>query len=165
MSALQAPDVGRRALLQGRPRPRPAPPRPPQALPEPAFLERCTRCDDCLSACPEAVLVRGDGGYPVFDPSLGECTFCDACTTACDAGALDADAARPWDWVAVVGGGCLTVAGVVCQSCRDVCPVPAIAFPPARVPRPQVEAAACTGCGACVAACPTASINLVGEAS
>ena len=60
------------------------------------FTAACERCDDCIKACEESVLVAGDGGYPTVDFDRGGCTFCGACVRACQHGALDGDLARPW---------------------------------------------------------------------
>lgn len=41
--------------------------RPPGALAEPAFLDACTRCGDCIRACPaQCITVRGDEGPASF---------------------------------------------------------------------------------------------------
>ncbi|HEY5849241.1 MAG TPA: ferredoxin-type protein NapF [Lysobacter sp.] len=155
------PDRSRRALLLGRQAAR-VPLRPPWALTEADFLAACTGCGACIERCPERVLVRGAGGYAVFDPRLGECTFCGDCADACTPRALDRAAAdAPWHTVAVAGDSCLTRHGVVCSSCRDACPERAIAFPlSTSVPTPLIDAARCTGCGACVSVCPVAAIDV-----
>ncbi|MGB8052179.1 MAG: 4Fe-4S dicluster domain-containing protein, partial [Azonexus sp.] len=80
-------DASRRGFLRGRPRPK-AKIRPPWALPETDFVDRCTRCGNCLSACPQKILVAGDGGFPTIDFSQHECTFCGDCATACQPLAL-----------------------------------------------------------------------------
>jgi ferredoxin-type protein NapF len=70
--------------------------------------------------------------------------------------------AKAPSYVAVIGDGCLATKGVVCQLCRDACPVAAIHF----VPRlggpflPEIVAKACTGCGECAAICPASAIGL-----
>jgi ferredoxin-type protein NapF len=157
------PDPGRRALLRGA---RLRTPRPPHALAEEAFVDRCTRCGDCIAACPEGVLLRGDGGFPRFEPALGACTFCMACVDACEPRALDAWDARPWTWHALAGEACLLRAGVACTSCRDACTEDAVAIAP-RLPAevPRIDATRCSGCGACVAACPASAVALVEAAA
>lgn len=150
----------RRAFLRGKPS-RPSPLRPPWAVTEALFLDLCTSCDDCIAACPEQVLDRGDGGYPLFDPQRGECLFCEKCVEACDTGALDGALAGPWTIKADIAPACLAKSGVTCFSCRDACGEAAIGFRPvlggAHV---ELDAARCTGCGACVGVCPVSAITL-----
>ena len=155
-------DASRRGFLRGRPRPR-AEIRPPWSLPESAFIDRCTRCGDCLTACPEKILVLGDGGFPTVDFARGECTFCGACAAACQPLVLVRREGLPaWPYKALVGEACLPRRGVECRVCGDFCDVRAIRFPPrlGGSPLPEVNLETCTGCGACVAPCPTAAITI-----
>lgn len=153
-------DPGRRALLRGRVRAE-RPLRPPWALDEAAFVEACTGCSACVSACPESVLSLAAGRLPVFDPALGECTFCNRCADACADAAFGPVAGRPWALRALVGDHCLARNGVVCSSCRDACGEAAIRFPlTTAIPAPWVAADRCTGCGACVTGCPSGAIAL-----
>ncbi|MCC4119180.1 4Fe-4S dicluster domain-containing protein, partial [Aromatoleum toluclasticum] len=80
--------TSRRGFLRGRFRADPDMLRPPWAVPEGVFEDVCTRCGDCLKACPPAILVSAPGGYPVVDFSRGECSFCGDCVAACKAEAL-----------------------------------------------------------------------------
>lgn len=159
--------VSRRHFLTARRPSAPPPFRPPWALAEAAFAAACTRCGDCVAACPSRLLRSGDGGYPVadFTPSrAAACDFCGACRAACATGALAA--AQPWTLRAEVGSACLTHAGVVCRTCGESCPSGAIAFPPrlGGVARPLVDAA-CTGCAACLADCPSQALRIVRPAA
>lgn len=150
----------RRALLFGQPPGGTVALRPPWATEPHLFADRCTRCDDCVRACPEQVLVRDSDGLPRFEPARGECTFCGDCASACGSGALQASVSPPWELRARVADGCLPGHGVVCASCREVCPESAIHVPPGGRGAATVDAERCTGCGACVGICPVGAIAL-----
>ncbi|MBL8421325.1 MAG: ferredoxin-type protein NapF [Dechloromonas sp.] len=155
-------DASRRGFLRGRPRPR-AEMRPPWASPESAFIDRCTRCGDCLTACPQGILVPGDGGFPTVDFSQRECTFCGACAAACQPLALVRCEGLPaWPGKALVSDACLPRRGIECRVCGDFCAVRAIRFAPrlGGTPLPAIDKGTCTGCGACVAPCPTTAITI-----
>jgi ferredoxin-type protein NapF len=152
----------RRQFLRGNFSPRPAPLRPPWALAETAFLAACTRCGDCIRACPKAILVT-EGGYPRVDFGRGECTFCGDCLTACASGALcRTDEQPPWRLELVIANACLAQRDVVCRTCGEACAPGAIRFRPrlGGAALPEADAALCTGCGACVAPCPVQAISL-----
>ena len=153
----------RRSLLFGRQATEAPALRPPWALPEVDFASRCTRCDACVRACPEQVLVRGGDGLPRFVATSGECTFCGDCVQACESAALDASILPPWELGARVGDGCLSARGVVCASCREACPETAIHVAPGARGPAVIDAERCTGCGACVGICPAGAIALSSE--
>jgi len=78
------------------PRPHPKRIRPPGALPEEEFLERCVKCGVCMKACPTgglhpAWVEAGLEGLwsPILVPRLGACEHeCVLCTQVCPTGAL-----------------------------------------------------------------------------
>ena len=155
-------DLARRGFFRGRPRPK-AEIRPPWALAEAGFIDTCTRCNDCLAACPENILIAGDGGYPTVDFGRGECTFCGDCVRACQPRALLAEeGTAAWPYKALISPACLPFKGVECRVCGDFCDARAIRFQPrlGGSPLPKVEADKCTACGACVAPCPTQAIAI-----
>jgi ferredoxin-type protein NapF len=134
-------------------------------LPEAEFLRRCTRCDDCVTVCPETVIHRGSGGYPEVSFERGPCTFCGDCAAACKAGAFREDGrlgVGAFAHRAAVGKRCLASNGVVCRACGDHCEAGAIRFRLALGGRshPAIDAARCIGCGACVAVCPVQAVTL-----
>jgi ferredoxin-type protein NapF len=137
---------------------------PPWSLPEALFAERCTRCDDCVKACPTGLLVRGDGGFPVAAFATASCTFCGDCATACTTGAIArTEDQAPWNFGIAIAVTCLPVHGVECRVCGEACDADAIRFRPriGGAALPEVDNAACSGCGACIAPCPVSAIERI----
>jgi ferredoxin-type protein NapF len=155
--------VNRRQFLRGNFKSAKTPQRPPWALAEAQFIDACTRCAACVPVCPTRIIVIVRG-FPEVDFSRGECTFCGACADACkDKALFNGDIqARPWAIKAQVADNCLPNQGVECRICGDRCAVAAIRFSPrlGGPPLAVIDAAACTGCGACVAPCPVAAISV-----
>lgn len=127
-----------------------------------AFTDVCQRCDDCIKACGESVLVAGDGGFPTVDFARGGCTFCGACVDACRHDALDRRLPQPWALRAKVLEGCLSAQGITCRACGDACDARAIRFRLAVGGRaiPEFDTSLCNGCGSCIAMCPTHVIQI-----
>lgn len=148
--------VSRASSPRGRFREKKAALRPPWALAEAAFVETCESCDRCRTACPEGIIVTGRGGLPEVHFGRGGCTFCKRCVEACPSGALADSGQAPWDLVAEIPTTCFSWQGVVCRLCEEACAPRAITFHPALggYALPEVDEAACTGCGACIAVCP-----------
>jgi len=173
-----APDQSRRLFLRGKFASQPAlVMRPPWAGDEETFLDRCSRCDACITACPEAILIRNDGGYPEVQFNRGECTFCGKCVESCkddalrfpvtSAGAQDSltdipDTRDAWNPDVHFGSNCLSLNAIICRACGDACESQAIHFQlkPGGVAEPGVSAENCTGCGACVRPCPVQAVSL-----
>ena len=146
--------------------------RPPWAIAEDDFVEICTRCAACIEACPTGLLVKGGGGFPEADFTPGRapegCTFCGKCLESCrDWALLRQPDEAPWALKAVFSEACLAAQKVVCRTCGEACEAGAIRFPPrlGGVSLPQLDAAACTGCGACLADCPTTAIRIRPDSS
>jgi MauM/NapG family ferredoxin protein len=145
--------------------------RPPGALPEPAFLDRCLRCGQCMKACPTNALqpawfAAGVEGMfsPVLVARLGPCEpSCRVCGLVCPTGAI-APLPLEQKQQAKIGTAVINVStclawaeGRSCVVCQEVCPYGAIAFTraaDAKAPLPAVEAARCFGCGYCEHHCP-----------
>jgi ferredoxin-type protein NapF len=137
-------------------------------LPEAAFIENCTRCNRCIDACPTHLLSQGADAYPEADFTPGNttegCTFCGECVRTCQPAALwQQPGQRPWQLQIEFTGECLAERNVVCHICHESCELEAIHFPLALggVSRPVLDAAACTGCGACLNDCPTQAIRIL----
>ncbi|HOY67765.1 MAG TPA: 4Fe-4S dicluster domain-containing protein [Candidatus Ozemobacteraceae bacterium] len=140
--------------------------RPPGALPEGEFLETCTRCGTCVSACPHFAIRRVllpdsfDEGTPFLSPRDAYCHLCHdlPCVTACPSGALRPP---PRGQPLRIGtartdaDSCLRSSGDACTACVSACPdrFAALSLTGGSTP-PTVDAGRCSGCGACESACP-----------
>ncbi len=177
-AAAETVENARKSLAEGRgrgarPRPSAWTVHPPGALESRAFLESCTKCDDCLRACPAWSIRRAredeaDPGYPVLEPGVRPCAMCAdplPCAAACEAGALRPVSRGSLDLglARLEADRCLVIRGEACRLCVSWCPAgeEAIYMTGAG---PMIVEAGCTGCGVCVAACPAGAISLLGRA-
>ena len=142
----------------------PAPPvrtdwlRPPGAVEEALFLDRCTKCSDCLKACaPGAIVCHAQDGTPVIFADRTPCVLCEdfPCIAACATEAL-----LPVDRVGEVHMGLATIshrlctAGQGCHACVSKCPTNALAMD-FKSMRLMILSEACVGCGICEQVCKT----------
>lgn len=138
--------------------------RPPWSQEEFLFTETCNSCAECITACPENILVKGRAGYPIVNFSSGECTFCGLCAEVCQPQAINKlPDTTPWTLKAIVADDCLAQKNTVCITCQEQCEHDAIQFKPVigRIATPEINYSNCTGCGACFSPCPTNSISIV----
>lgn len=162
-------DASRRAFLGMRSRPaQRIAIRPPWSR-ETSLAEHCTKCGDCVAACPEDILRLDAGGLPEVDFGHGACTFCGDCAKSCTVPVFDLTRFPAWQVDISVSDQCLPKRGILCESCRDVCLDGAIRFArnPGQAPIPTISDADCTGCGACISVCPAGAISATcgGEAA
>lgn len=147
--------------------------RPPGALPEIAFLAACTRCADCIAACPPGALAPApvEAGLaartPILDPRRQPCIVCDdmPCVAACPTEAL-VQPEGGWDgvklgWLELVPERCIAFQDVTCGVCVRACPVGERALKLDAKGRPVIVPEGCVGCGACERACVTAPSSIV----
>ena len=158
--------VDRMQFLRGDLRGDRRPFRPPWSLPEAVFVDRCERCGDCVAVCPKGILKTGRGGFPEVDFSPAGCSFCGDCLVACKGRAMAGDTDNyesAWNLQAEFGGNCLSVNGILCRSCGEVCDEGAIRFrlELRGVARPLLDAGQCSGCGECCAVCPVKAVRIV----
>jgi len=159
----QAINLSRRNLIRGRANSATLPLRPPGAVPEALFADQCTSCGDCIAICPQSIVFKGSAGYPEVDFRRGECTFCSRCIDICTEDALLRETQPPWRLEMRLTDACLAKQQVVCQTCGDACEAEAIRFRPqaGSVSLPLIDQDVCTGCGACITACPQDALRAV----
>jgi ferredoxin len=141
--------------------------RPPGALDEREFLERCTRCHACEQAClPGAIRSVPErygaaAGTPWIDPARAPCQLCSdwPCIAACTPAALALEGAAAMGTAHLVESSCLNRLGSPCSVCVEHCPVPGALV--LRGALPVVEDLLCTGCGLCAHACPAPARALI----
>lgn len=66
-------------------------PRPPGALTEPDFSDRCLCCGDCAAVCPANAIRLDRHKYPVL-AKPAQCRQCGLCADVCSHGAIELNA-------------------------------------------------------------------------
>jgi MauM/NapG family ferredoxin protein len=156
--------------------------RPPGALAEREFLQRCTACGLCMRICPTGCLqpTLGEAGLeglwtPRVVPRIGRCEYgCTLCGHACPTGAIAALTIEEKHAVKIGialidRSRCIPYAYARdCGTCVEACPFPEkairlvdveVQFHDGRrqrtkvVSQPMVDPDRCTGCGGCVKEC------------
>jgi ferredoxin len=143
---------------------------PPGAAGVDRFLERCTACQLCVSACPThvlqpAFLEYGFAGFmkPRLDYTAAFCNFdCQRCAEVCPDGALtvlglaDKQVTRIGRAQLDLEKCIVKTKGTDCAACSEHCPTKAVDTVPygENLRLPQVNDELCIGCGACEYACP-----------
>jgi ferredoxin-type protein NapG len=136
--------------------------RPPGAVGEAIFLERCTKCSDCMKVCPHESIVIHQDGTPVIYPDQMPCYLCDdtPCIAACATEALlplgSVTEARMG--VAVINHR-LCTAGQGCHACVSKCPTDALTMD-FDAQRLVVAVERCVGCGMCEHVCRTVNDHI-----
>ena len=144
--------------------------RPPGAISERQFLQACSRCDECIHACPKDAIQRATKkmgvlvfNTPYIDPMRNPCVMCTdlPCISACPDGAL-----LPVQELSDVSMGyaildkkkCQAYGDTFCQQCVIDCPVPGAIHQVQD--KPIIDKNICTGCGVCMRSCSTVNIPL-----
>ena len=130
-----------------------SPIRPPYASVAATFDE-CRSCEGmCSSACEENIIRRDEKGIPYLDFKIGGCSDCSKCLEACVPDVLNDPERFISAKVRINTTLCMAHNGTICSACKDPCLENAIMFK--GLFEPIVIPDLCTGCGYCVAPCPT----------
>jgi len=137
--------------------------RPPYGKDESTFQSKCPSCESkaCVASCDEKIIVILDDGTPTLDFSKNGCTFCDECANVCEADVLSLENSETTEKLNAMFRinieGCVAHHGVICNSCKEPCIDDAILFN--GMFNPIIDEDRCTGCGFCMARCPTQAIS------
>ena len=141
--------------------------RPPGALPEDEFLQRCIHCGKCGEVCPNRCIkyFSFENGTtsldtPYITPREQACILCMKCGDACPTGALQSIRREAGEITRRVRMGrarvnkslCLSYQGKTCGVCYRACPLQDIAIRVGMLEQPHVQTA-CVGCGLCERSC------------
>ncbi|MFH1063429.1 MAG: 4Fe-4S binding protein [Candidatus Omnitrophota bacterium] len=156
--------------------------RPPAALKEDEFLNRCVRCGNCMKVCPTNGLqpVIAEAGIrglwsPQLVADIGYCEYnCMLCSQVCPTGAIKKLALEKKQKVKlgiakINRKTCLPWAkNKECIVCEEHCPIPDKAIKIKEeiingqlVLRPEVDEKLCIGCGICQTKCPIMPIRAI----
>jgi MauM/NapG family ferredoxin protein len=160
--------------------------RPPGAVAEEAFLQRCVRCAECMKVCigrtlQPALLEAGPVGLwtPLVVPRIGYCEYnCTLCGQVCPTGAIAplqlTEKQKNVIGLAVIKKDrCLPFAkGIECLVCEEHCPTgeKAIVMEEQdvlvsgelrRLKLPRVVDKLCIGCGICETKCPVEGASAI----
>ena len=154
--------------------------RPPGALPEEVFLQKCIKCGQCMKVCPTnalqpALTEAGPEGLwtPVLVPKIGYCEYyCSLCSQVCPTGAIK-ELTVPEKLNVRIGTAWINknrcipyFLGRPCIVCEEHCPTSpkAIKFVMVETKLPDGTVATqkapvmdldlCIGCGICETKCP-----------
>ncbi|MFC1548489.1 4Fe-4S dicluster domain-containing protein [Candidatus Omnitrophota bacterium] len=149
--------------------------RPPAALKEGDFFDRCIRCGNCMKVCPTnglqpTFLQAGLESIwtPHLVPEIGYCEYhCTLCGNVCPTGAIPRIAPNKklkvkLGTAKVDRAKCIAWAyNTDCIVCEEHCPIPNKAIKLVEevsngktIKKPVVDPALCIGCGICQTKCP-----------
>ncbi len=150
--------------------------RPPGAVAETRFSGLCLRCGNCMTVCPQRIIMpdlgrSGIAGVltPVVDFERDYCDeWCNRCTQVCPSGAiqrltLDRKRMIVMGHARIEKDRCLAWSYLQhCMVCGEFCPYLAIQTRANKgVPCPEVNQDVCRGCGACQKNCPALPLKAI----
>jgi len=145
--------------------------RPPGAVDEEEFLQKCTRCRKCAEVCPYDSIKMAHGesrlkmGTPYIVARDIPCYLCEdfPCIEACPSEALTPVESKEEVkmGIAIIDETlCLPYNGVLCRACYERCPIYREAITLTDNLYPVVHEDKCVGCGICVNVCPAETVAI-----
>lgn len=132
--------------------------RPPYAVVDTTF-EACKTCEAmCVGVCEEKIIQREPTGLPFLNFSANGCSDCHKCLDACTPNVLNNPERFIQGKARISMMSCMSHQDTICFSCKEPCLDNAIVFE--GMFRPIIIPDKCTGCGYCVAVCPSAAIAI-----
>lgn len=139
--------------------------RPPGAVDEAEFIEKCIRCRKCEEVCPYDSIKMADLAYgarmgtPIIFPREEPCYLCDdlPCIAVCPTEALAPVTERAEIKMGIAKIDetlCFAYNGILCRACYERCPVYGEAITLDQELYPVVHEDLCVGCGICEKVCP-----------
>ncbi len=147
-----------------------SPLRPPGAVPEAEFEDRCIRCRKCEQVCPydSIKMTHGEWGIKMGTPVIYAreipCYLCMKCPPVCPTGALEPITEKENVKMGVARineSTCLPYQGILCRACYERCPIYREAITLEDELYPKVHKDKCTGCGICENVCPTNPSSII----
>jgi len=132
--------------------------RPPYVVSDATFNE-CKTCTAlCMNVCEEKIIRMDSQGIPFLDFSVNGCSDCKKCLEACTPNVLNDPQRFIQSKAHISTMSCMSHHDTICFSCKEPCLEDAIVFE--GMFRPIIMPNKCTGCGYCVAVCPSAAIAM-----
>ncbi len=150
--------------------------RPPGAIPEELFVNRCVRCALCIKVCvtntlQPSLFEKGIQGFwtPRLYPRLAGCEqSCNLCGIVCPTKAIRELSLEEKKYAKIGTASLIRERCIVwqqdklCFICDEACPYGAIYFKPVEgMNRPFVDPYKCNGCGICESRCPVAGESAI----
>ena len=145
--------------------------RPPGALDESEFLQKCIRCRKCAEVCPyfSIKMAHGESGFKMGTPYIESrempCYLCEdfPCVDACPSEALSHVESKKdvKMGIAIIDESiCFAYNGIICRACYERCPIYGVAITLKDELFPIVHKEHCVGCGICVNVCFTEQVSI-----